>query len=195
MALRVKAARGGSAKRLTQQGGSNMHEERWIAMFVGATLLIGVASCQPQGTQQQEAESVAVDTAAIMATFEDSLPAGFEAAVEAGDFDAQASIYAEDAVYSHPMAPPVRGRDSIRALLERVTPPGATADIESMDTGILGPDRVYDFGTVAFSFTPEGADEPQTITNTYFALFQRTDEGWKITHESLSLNHPPSEDQ
>lgn len=161
-----------------------------VPLLVTVGMLAGLAACEaPQ--QQGGQPAVTVDTAAIMATFKDSLPAGFEAAVKAGDFDAQASIYTENAFYSHPMSPPVRGRDSIRALFERVTPPGATAEIESIDTGILGPDRVYDFGTVTFSFTPEGADQPRRITNTYFALFRRTPEGWKITHEALSSNQPP----
>lgn len=90
------------------------------------------------------------------------------------------------------MAPPVRGRDSIRSMLERITPPGATADIESLDTGILGPDRVYDYGTVTFTFTPEGESQSQQMTSTYFALFERTPQGWKIIREVLSLNHPPA---
>lgn len=153
-------------------------------------LLVGATACQLE-SDRATGEVIAVDTAAIMATFQDSLPRGFEAAVEAGDFEAQAALYAEDAIYSHPMLPPVRGRDSIRAVLERVTPPGATADIESMDTGILGADRVYDFGTVTFSYTPDGSDEPVSMTSTYFALFERTDEGWRITREALSLNQPP----
>lgn len=163
---------------------------KMTTVLISGTLLTAIVACETPPAQRAD-EALAVDTAAIMATFKDSLPRSFEAAVQAGDFEAQASIYTEDALYSHPMAPPVRGRDSIRAFFERVTPPGATADIESIDTGILGPDRVYDFGTVTFSFTPEGADELVTMGNTYFALFERTPEGWKITREALSLNHPP----
>lgn len=159
------------------------------ALLVTTFLLVG--GCQPAGEQEPTAGTAGIDTAAIMATFKDSLPRGFEAAVQAGDFEAQASIYAEDAIFSAPMAPPVRGRDSIRSMLERITPPGATADIESMDTGILGPDRVYDYGTVTFTFTPEGVEQSRQMTSTYFALFERTLEGWKITREALSLNHPP----
>lgn len=157
-----------------------------------AVTFVLAAACQQPDQQRETGETGAVDTSTIMATFEDSLPRGFEAAVEAGDFEAQAGIYAEDAIFSAPMAPPVRGRDSIRSMLERITPPGATANIESMDTGILGPDRVYDYGTVTFTFTPEGADQSQQMTSTYFALFERTPQGWKIIREVLSLNHPPA---
>lgn len=171
-----------------------MTAPRLRTALIAGVVVTALVACEAP-PEQQTGEAAALDTAAIMATFKDSLPRGFEAAVEAGDFEAQASIYAEDALYSHPMTPPVRGRDSIRALFERVTPPGATADIESIDTGILGPDRVYDFGTVTFTFTPEDADEPESMTSTYFALFQRTEDGWKITREALSLNHPPPEGQ
>lgn len=166
-----------------------MEGRRAASVIVGAVLALTVA-CQPQG-QQQTSQTPAVDTPAIRATFQDTLPRLFEEAVKAGDFDAQARIYAEDALFSAPMQPPARGRDSIRAVLRTTTPPGATADIQSMDIGILGPDRVYDFGTVTFSFTPEGTDQPQQLTATYFALFHRTPDGWKITREALSLNHPP----
>lgn len=149
---------------------------------------LGVVSCQPQGQQGQRA---AVDTSQILSTFRDSLPQGFEKAVKAGDFEAQASIYAENAYYSHPMHPPVQGRDSIRAVLKRTTPPGATADIRPMDTQILGPNRVAQYGTVTLTFTPEGAEQAQKMTSTFFALFRRTSGGWKITHEALSAHGPP----
>lgn len=168
-----------------------MQKREVMGVLLAATFLL-TAACQQPDQQRGTSEAGSVDTSAIMATFKDSLPRGFEAAVEAGDFDAQAGIYAEDAIFSAPMAPPVRGRDSIRSMLERITPPGATANIESMDTGILGPDRVYDYGTVTFTFTPEGADQSQEMTSTYFALFERTPQGWKITREVLSLNHPPA---
>lgn len=166
-----------------------MKGRRAGSAFVVVLLALMVA-CQPQG-QQQAGQTPAVDTATIRATFQDTLPRLFEEAVRAGDFDAQARIYAEDALFSAPMQPPARGRDSIQDVLRKITPPGATADIQSMDVGILGPDRVYDFGTVTFSFTPEGADQQQEFTATYFALFHRTPDGWKITREALSLNHPP----
>lgn len=154
-------------------------------------LLAAAASgCQPQDEQRRTSPEPAVDTAAVMAAF-DSMRSGFEELVAEGDFDAQAAIYTSDAVYSPPLAPPIRGRDSIRAVLERTTPPGATLDIQPMDTRILGPDWVYEFGTSTLSFTPEGAEQSVSMSSTYFALFHRTDDGWRITREVLSLNQPP----
>jgi len=104
-----------------------------LATLLAAALVFGTLGCQPQGQQ------AAVDTTQILSTFRDSLTQAFEAAVKADDFDAQALIYTENALYSPPMASPVRGRDSIRALFERMTPPRATADIQPVDTQILAP--------------------------------------------------------
>lgn len=157
--------------------------------FLALGLAVAALACQPQGGQQT-AERTAVDTAAVEAAF-DSMRSAFEAAVKAGDFDRQAAVYADDAIYSPPMAPPARGRDSIRAVLQRTTPPGATLDIQPMDLTILGPDRAYEYGIGTLTFTPPGADQPVSMESTYFALFRRTADGWKITREVLNMNAPP----
>lgn len=162
---------------------------------IGTILAAGLAAavvvaCQPTD-QQEGAQETAVDTAAIEATF-DSIRTAFEEAVAAGDFDAQAALFAEDAVYSPPMEPPARGRDEIRAAIERTTPPGATLEISPMDTGVLGPDVVYEFGTSLFTFTPEGSEAEQTVEGSYLVLFRRTADGWRLTHEVASLNAPPA---
>lgn len=153
-----------------------------------ALLVLGVVACQPQGERQSQ--QVAVDTSQIRATF-DSLRSAFEQAVAEGDYDAQADIFTADAVYSPPMSPPIRGRDSIRPVLERTIPPEATADVQPMEMRILGPDWVYEFGTTTLSFTPEGADQPRKMTGTYSTLFHRTENGWKATHEAFSSHQPP----
>lgn len=145
-------------------------------------------SCAQQG--QQAADGAAVDTAAVEASL-DSVRSAFEAATEAGDYDAQAAAFAEDAIYSPPMSPPVRGRDSIRAHLERSTPSGATLRLRPVDTRILGPDRAYEYGTATTTFTPEGADEPRSASSTYAVFLERTAAGWKIVQEVVSSHQPP----
>lgn len=171
----------------------------------GATLAVAliaafaVLACQPQGGGEGEmggqadtamAETATVDTAAIEATF-DSMRTAFEEAVAAGDYETQAAMFSRDAVFSATMAPPVRGRDSIRAALERSQPAAESASIEPMDTWILGPDRAIEYGTSTITATPEGADEPRAMSSTYFILLERTSEGWKITREVVSTNQPP----
>ena len=158
--------------------------------LVVALVAWGMVGCQPEAGGEPEGAVATVDTAAIMATL-DSMRSAFEEAVRAGDFQAQAAIYAPDAVYSPPGMPPVSGRDSIRAVLERTTPPDATLEIEPMDIRILAPDWLYEFGTGTLSFTPEGAEEAVRTSSTYLVLFRLTPEGWRIHREALSADEPP----
>lgn len=129
-----------------------------VAALALTLIALGFAACQSQeGGQGQRA---AVATSQILTTFRNKLPRGLEKAVKTGDFEVQASLYAENAFCSHPMHPPVRRRDSIQAVLKRATPPAATADIRPTDTQILGPDRVAKYGTVTRTLMPERPRRP-----------------------------------
>lgn len=177
-----------------------METTRTTSLLAALALSVGAAACQPPAPEGEggeaamdTAQETAVDTAAIMAEL-DSMRTAFEEAVAADDFEAQAAAYTRDAVYSAPGAPPVRGRDSIRAALERESPPGgATLEIEPIDIRLLGPDWLYELGTGTLTFTPESAAEPVSMSSTYLAVFRRTDEGWRLHVESLSPDAPPPE--
>lgn len=158
-----------------------------MSLFTAAAVM-GSAACQPQAAQQ--AGDTAVDTAAILAEM-DSMRSAFQEHFAAGDAEAMAAIYAEDAIYSHPGLPAVQGRDSIRAVISRTHPPGGTLEIRPTDVMVLGPDVVYEFGTGRVSFTPPEADEPVTTESTYSALFRRTADGWRVVREALSASSPP----
>lgn len=160
-----------------------------LSVLLAGVLTLAAAGCQPEAQQRAGGEA-AVDTTAILSSM-DSMRSVFQEAVRAGDFQTQADVYTPDAVYSHPGLPPVQGRDSIRSVLERNTPPGASLEIEPMDLRILGPDWLYEFGTATLSFTPEGAEEAVRMGTTYLAVFHRTEAGWKIAREALSANQPP----
>ena len=158
--------------------------------LIGAAALAATAvACQPAG-QQAADDATAVDTAAIMATF-DSMRTAFEEAFAAADVEAMAALYAEDAIYSEPGRPPVHGRDSIQALLSRTHPEGATIEITPTDVMVLSNDWVYEFGTGTVSVTPEGAGEAVEMPASYSALFRRTPDGWRLYREALSSNAPP----
>lgn len=163
-----------------------------ISGFLGLAiaLALGALACQPPAAETEGTAEAAVDTAAIMAEL-DSMRTAYEEAVAAGDVDAQAAIFAPDAHYSTPGSPPVQGREAIRAAIEAGTPPGATLSIEPIETRIMSPDWLYEYGTGTFSFTPEGAEEPVEMASTYLVVFQRTTEGWRIRAESLSSEGPP----
>lgn len=154
-----------------------------------AALLTLTAACQP-ADQQNGQQAAAVDTAAMMTTF-DSMRVAFETAFDEGDFETMASFYAEDATASFPGTPVLSGREAIRTAMEESHVEGATLTIEPVVTRIIDSDWVYEMGTGTMTFTPEGADEPQEATTTHLVMFHRTDQGWRIVEEVLSANEPP----
>lgn len=156
--------------------------------IAGAALLLGAVACQPQAADQEQADA-AVDTAAIRVAI-DSLRSGFEDAFNAGDYETAASFIHPEMIYSPPGSPPIQGRDSVIAHDRRAFPAGATIDIEPMDTRIVGDDWVYEYGVSTVTFTPEGADQEQSVESTYLVIIRHTDDGWKVYRESLSSHGP-----
>lgn len=150
--------------------------------------LLATVACQPQDQEAQQTS--ATDTAAVRAAI-DSLRGAFESAFQAGDAEAMASFYAEDAVYSAPGEPPAEGREAIRDVIERTHPPDATIDISPSDLVVLDGERVFEFGTGTMTFTPEGAEQSVEVSSNYSLLVRNTDEGWKLWREALSSNAPP----
>lgn len=167
---------------------------RRSALPIGATALalavlaLGLAACQPQGEGQ--GQRAAVDTTQIRATF-DSLRSAYEEAYAAGDFETIATVPHPNMIYSPPGRPPIRGRDSIVAYEKKTRPPGATIDLQPIETRVLSSEWVYEMGTATITFTPEGADMSRSAESTYLAIFRKTPDGWKTYRESISANQPP----
>lgn len=149
-----------------------------------ALLLAGLGAavaCQPQS--QSADAAAAVDTAAVEASL-DSLRSAYEQAVADGDWQRLGTMVTEDARIVQPAAP---AWDSMRAAASGTPfPPGATLEIRSVETGVLGPDWAYDMGSGALTWTPEGADESRTLRDTYLVLLRRTADGWKVHREVAS---------
>lgn len=164
---------------------------RRVTTGLAVLVVFFLAACQP--AEQQQARQPAVDTVEVTATL-DSLRSAFLDAYEAGDAGPIASLWAEDGVTSGPGTPPVRGRDSIRALIERDPALGeATAEISPLDVRVLGRDWAYEMGVLTVEFTREGADQQQTVEISYLAVIHRTPDGWKYYREAYNLNQPPPE--
>lgn len=167
-----------------------MSKGQWFTRLASAVLLGGLVACQPQ-SEQPEGQTAAVDTAEVKATF-DSLRTAFLDAYEAGDAKTIASLWAEDGITSGPGTPPVRGRDSIRALIERDPALGtATAEISPLEVRVLSRDWAYEMGVLTVRYTPDGADQRQTAEISYLAVIHRTPNGWKFYREAYNMNHPP----
>lgn len=152
---------------------------------------LGSAACQPQGQQGQQS---AVDTAAIKADL-DSVRSAYVEAYNAGDFKTTADVPHPNMIYSPPGRPPIRGRDSIVAYERASRPPGATIDLQPIETRVLSGEWVYEIGTSTIRYTPEGADSPRSMEATYLAIFRKTPDGWKTYRESISANGPPPASQ
>lgn len=167
-----------------------MQIRKSLAVVLAGALLGVTAACQPPADQQ--AGQAAVDTAAVLTSF-DEVRADYAAAFNEGDFAGVASHYAEDAVASFTGAPPVTGRAAIQSAMEESTPEGATLTIEPSETRILSNDVAYDLGLSTQSVTPEGADEPTESTSSYLVILHRTADGWEIARAVVAANEPPSD--
>lgn len=159
-----------------------------ILLSMGVALLVGAVACQPQGPQQAQNDA-SLDTTAIRAAV-DSVRSQFEEAFNAGDYETAASLIHPEMIYSPPGNPPIRGRDSVIAYDRRSFPAGATIEIEPLDTRVLSDEWVYDYGISRVTFTPEGAEEEQSVESTYLVIVHKTDDGWMVYRESLSSNAP-----
>lgn len=163
---------------------------RRLAMLMA----LAAAACAPVDRDQETSTEVAqpqLDQAAFRATI-DRMREGFMAAADSGNWESAASILDPEVVMVVP-----GGEDwaAIKAASELPYPPGTQLNITPIEVRQLGPDWGYEFGTNVITWTPEGVDEPTTLTDTYLVLFRRSDEGWKLYREVASastLSEPPA---
>lgn len=149
--------------------------------LVLATLALG--ACQPQAQQAEEA--AAVDTAAITASI-DSLRSAYEEAFNAGEWQRLQTMVTEDALI---VTPGGAVRDSLQASPGGPYPEGATLEINSAEARIMSSDWAYDMGTGTMTWTPEGAEEARSLSDTYLVLLRRTADGWKV-HREVASSRP-----
>lgn len=118
----------------------------------------------------------------------DSLRASFERAVEDTDFEAQARLYAADAVVQPSNRPPRVGREAIRAGYRRylTTVPDATIDYEPVVSG-HGGDHAWEAGSAFETGTGEDG-VAHADSGKYLWVWTRTPDGWRISAHSFSLD-------
>jgi ketosteroid isomerase-like protein len=147
---------------------------------VAVLALAALSACQPQDDVSDG--RAAADTAAVLASV-DSLRSAYRQAVADGDWERLGGMVTENAVVVQPGGP---ARDSMLAASDAPFPPGATLEIDPWETRVLGPDWVYELGLGTVTWTPEGADGPRTLRDTYLVLLHRTADGWKVHREVAS---------
>ena len=153
-----------------------------------ASLAFGLAACQtptpepnPAGPPAVSA-SAAADPFAIRAEIE-ALTASYQAAARAGNADAIAALYTDDAVLHPANKPAVRGRAAIDAYIatSHATPSTltfTTVDVIASEAG----DLAYELGTAVW---PDGPGK-------YLTLYRRTPDGWRIVADTWSHDAPPT---
>ncbi len=153
-----------------------------------ALVAFGLAACQTPTTEPADATPTAAvsdtgtDPAAVRAEIE-ALTTRYQAAARAGDADAIAALYADDAVLHPDNRPAVRGRADVDAYLaaSHAEPSEltlTTVDVVASDAG----DLAYEVGTTVW---PDGPGK-------YLTVYRRTDAGWRIVADTWSRNAPPT---
>lgn len=156
-------------------------------LALAAAGLVALTACQPQA-EQTDGGDAAVDTAAAMAEI-DSLRVSYARAVAEDDWGALGGMVTGDAFIVNPGT--AEWDSLLAAAGDAPFPPGATLEIEPRETRILSGDWAYEIGTGTVTWTPEGADEPRTVTDSYLVILHRTADGWKVHREVGSARPLP----
>jgi|SRR5580693_3222716 uncharacterized protein (TIGR02246 family) len=111
-------------------------------------------------------------------------------AYNAGDGEALAALYAEDAVLSAPGAPPVRGRTAIREYYLKDAPAFAAsgltaADDPAIDVGQSG-DLAWESGTYKVTDKSGAAVD----TGKFLSVLRRKDAKWMIIRDTWNSDTP-----
>jgi uncharacterized protein (TIGR02246 family) len=162
---------------------------RSAALLIPLLALPLLVGCQP-AEQDQTGETAALDTATVRGAI-DTIRQDYLEAYNGGDAAALAGFYTEDAVFIPADAPPVDGREAIRAHWEDLLAAGPTLEVESHEVIPLSPSWVSSGGSYRVTVTPEGAEEQMTVRGSYFLLFRNTAEGWKLFRHTASYDSVP----
>ncbi len=104
----------------------------------------------------------------------------FLAALSAGDMDAVAQMYAEDARLYPPGAKMVQGRDAIKAFWTSAAAGIAEAKLTAVDVKPLGDSNAREVGTLTLKTKGEN---PQEITGKYIVIWQKVGDEWKLADD------------
>lgn len=104
----------------------------------------------------------------------------WEAAWNAGDVDAIAALYAEDAVLLPQGSEPVEGRAAIREFWQMVmeSDPGVTTDIETVEADVIG-----DVAIERGAYVNTGPDGDHRDHGKFIAIWSKADGEWKILRD------------
>lgn len=145
-----------------------------------AASLVALAACQPK-----------VDTAAETSAIQE-INKAWGTGYNAGDADAVANLYTEDAMILPPGAPSVAGRAGIRDFIASDIAASGAAGLtfnvaESDDVGFSG-DVAWQNGT----FTVTDASGAMVDAGKYLSVFQKLDGKWLLYRDTWNSDNPPA---
>ena len=131
-------------------------------------------------------DTTAADIQAIRALVDD-----FDEAINAGDYEAVAQLYSEDAIRMPAEAPPQVGQ---AAILEWFRTERSQYDMEIdivvRDAQVFG-DWGYSWGDASGTMTPRDGGEPRAIDSKWMAVTRRQSDGsWKTYRDIYNSNVP-----
>jgi len=164
-------------------------------------LLVLSAACQPRPKTETAMVGGGSDAAAAAASLSDEDKARIRAvdeewarAAQAGDGEAIAALYAEDAVLLPPGEPIVKGEAAKKYWVDFGKQFSGPTELNTMT--VEGSGNVASaIGTYKMTLTPKkaGAKPLPTDEGKYIEVLKRQDDGsWKIIYDMWSPNAPPA---
>jgi uncharacterized protein (TIGR02246 family) len=131
------------------------------------------------------------DTAADEAALRADPVAWFDA-FNAGDADAIAALYTEDAVFLPPNVPAVAGRAAIRDYVASDIEASKGAGIKNNMGEITGVGVSGDLGWVSGSFSVTDASGATVDTGKFLSVYQRVNGDWQMIRDTWNSNAAPA---
>ena len=157
---------------------------RTIVLLLVAVLLAS-AGCQPGAREAGPLSDT--DVAAIQGVVDALMEADL-----AGDWDAVASLFADDAVFMMPDQPALEGKAAWRAMVEEIQPTIHAVTVDVADIEGRG-DLAYIRGTYSETLS-FGENEPVDLEGKFIWILEKQDDGsWLITVGISNSNRPSAE--
>ena len=150
--------------------------------------LVGPA-CAPAPEQLAPAAEAPTHTADLAAL--EAIAEEYEAAYSAGDADALVALHTDDAVRMPPNAPPVIGKDAIRASFQATFEQFDGKIALSLEEVEVAGDWAFVRGASPVTLTPKAGGEPLQSEGKYISIRKRQPDGsWKIFRTIWNSNDP-----
>ena len=158
-----------------------------FSLFTAALICVGLSACQR--TSARGEKTAPPDRAPINALREQ-----FVAAFNAGDAEAVASIYTDDAILMLPYQPAYEGKQAIQAAFQSLFQNNMESTLKltmtPQEIEIAG-DWAYERGTSSMTATPKAGGTPIEDSRKYLVIFKRLPGGiWKAHRDTDSSNCP-----